>query len=56
MPSAPNTNGRPFPPEAYVFQEEVAREEIERLRDKIGIDFSSADWVTIDGYGQVLHA
>lgn len=56
MPEAPSANGRTFPPEARVYQTEVTQQEIERLRDKVGIDFSSDEWETIDGFGQVFHA
>lgn len=55
LPVTPNANGKAFPPEAYVYQDEVTQKEIDSLRDKVGIDFSSDEWETIDGFGQVVH-
>jgi hypothetical protein len=56
MPVAPNVNGRKFPPEAQEYQSEVPQKEIDALKTKIGIDFSTDEWEVVDGFGQIVHA
>ena len=46
----------PYPKEAYDYQDDVTVEAIVDLRRRVGIDFTAPEWVTVDGFGQVIHA
>lgn len=46
----------PYPKEAYEYDDDVTVEAVEQIRRKVGIDFSAPEWVTVDGFGQVIHA
>ena len=46
----------PCPKEAFDYDDDVTVEAIENLRSRVGIDFAAPEWVTVDGFGQVIHA
>ena len=47
-------DGTVYPPEAYDYHGEVSKEAIEKLKEKVGEDFSDDDWETIDGFGRIV--
>lgn len=47
---------RPFPPEAYDYDEDVDAKTVAAMRDELGVDFSSDEWEVVDGFGRVIHA
>jgi hypothetical protein len=45
-----------FSKEAYEYVDDVTISAVQSLQKKVGVDFSSEKWRTLDAFGRVLNA
>ena len=42
--------------EAFEYVDDVTVAAVQSLQDKVGVDFSSAEWCTVGAFGRVINA
>ena len=46
---------RPYPPDAYAYDDDVTPAAVQTLRESVPYDLNSPGWKVIDGFGVVIN-